>query len=249
MASLGLYSIASQFGSVADLIQGYANDAYQPWMYEKLRSRGEGYDKDIRSTVKLLSGVIGLFMLGIGLFAQDYILLFLKNNYTDAWKFVPLIVVVFAFKTMYYFYADVLFYHKKASRVLFVATLSGSLINILLAAYLIPQLGAYGAVLADFLAMVVRVAIIIVISLRFEKTGMRILDLLINFAIVTGFIAVAMIPSYLGYVGESFSILYFLYKVAIVVVYLAVIFLQNRKLLSGGIVKKFLAKFSKKKAS
>lgn len=248
LASLGLYSVASQFGNMADVVQSYVNNAYAPWLYEKLHSREEQFKQTIRGTVNLLTGVIGVFMLGISLFAQDYIVLFLEKSYVSAWKFVPLIVLVFAIKIMYYFYVNVLFYYKKASRVLFVATLSGSFLNILLSAYCIPKFGAYGSIAADAIAMVVRVAIITLISLKYEKIGLRVTDFVINFFVLTAFIAAAMLPSYLGHVGNTFHIWYFLYKITVVLAYVVWVFIRNRKQFFGSFAQKFLKKFSWRKS-
>ena len=232
LASLGLYSVASQFGNMADTIQSYVNNAYAPWLYEKLHSREQSYKITIRKTVNLLSAVLGLFLIGIALFAQDYILLFLEKSYCQAWRYVPLIVLVFAIKTMYYFYVNVLFYYKKASRLLFTATLTGSIINVALSSVMIPWLGAYGSILADAIAMVVRVAIITAISLRYENVGLHIRDFVLNFILVVGFIVAAMLPSYLK-ADNIFTLLNLGYKALIMIAYMFVIYIQNRTQIQG----------------
>ncbi len=232
LASLGLYSVASQFGNMADTIQTYVNNAYAPWLYERLHNREESFKTTIRKTVNLLSAVLGLFMIMIALFAQDYILLFLEKSYANAWRYVPLIVLVFAIKTMYYFYVNVLFYYKKASRLLFIATLTSSIINVALSAFMIPWKGAYGSIMADAIAMVVRVAIITGISLRFENIGLHIRDFVLNFLMIAGFILVAMLPSYLN-AENTFSVLNLGYKVLVILVYILVVFLQHRKQVLG----------------
>lgn len=228
LASLGLYSVASQFGHMADTIQTYINTAYAPWLYERLHDREQDYKTTIRKTVKLLIAVLGLLMIGIALFAQDYILLCLDKNYAGAWRFVPLIVGVFAIKIIYYFYVNVLFYYKKASRRLFVATLSGSIINVLLSSFMIPMWGAYGSIFADAIAMLIRVAIITGMSLQYEDVGLRIRDFVYNFVIIAGFIALAMAPSYLR-TEDVFYFSNFLYKVFWVFVYVAGLFVFYRK--------------------
>lgn len=232
MATLGVYSVSTQFGYIADTIQTYVNSAYAPWLYEKLHSKEAHYKKTIRETVRLLSSVLGLFLIGIALFAQDFILLFLNVEYVDAWKYVPLIVMVFAIKNMYYFYVNVLFYYKQASRLLFISTLSSSLINVGLSAVLVPQHGAYGSILADGVAMLVRVAIIVSISMRYENIGLHIRDFVLVFFMVTGFIIVAMLPSYLTDASE-FSILNFWYKVIVTLIYLLILFLCYRRQITG----------------
>lgn len=232
LASLGLYSVANQFGQMADTIQTYVNTAYAPWLYERLHDQEQGYKTTIRKTVNMLVSVLGLLMIGIALFAQDFIILFLNKSYAAAWRFVPLIVGVFTIKIIYYFYVNVLFYYKKASRLLFTATLSGSLINVLLSSFMIPAWGAYGSIAADAIAMLVRVAIIVAISIKCENIGLRIRDFILNIIKIIGFIAAAMLPSYLR-VENEFSLVNLAYKVVVVLVYVAVLFYFHKEQLLG----------------
>ena len=227
LASLGVYTVASQFGNIADTIQTYVDQAYAPWLYEKLKNRDQNYKKTIRKNASLLCACIGLFFIGLSLFAQDYIVLLVEKSYVDAWKYVPLIVSVFAIKTMYYFYVAVLFYYKKASRNLFIATLSGSFLNIILSYFLIPIWGVYGSILADAIAMIVRVSIIVIISKKYEDIGLRVKDFIMNLIIVEAFIFVGLALSYVKF-SYTFSIWNFLYKWTIVVLYIAVTVLRFR---------------------
>ncbi len=228
LASLGVYSVAMQFGHLADTIQGYVNEAYAPWLYEQLHDSCDGYKKTIRSTVRMLIAVLGLFILGITLFSQDYILIFLDETYSDAWRYVPMIVFVYLVKTIYYFYVNVLFYYKKASRLLFTATLTSSIVNVLFSAFMIPLYGVYGSIIADIIAMLIRVCIVTVISLRYEDIGLHISDFVYNILIVLGFILVAMLPSYLKPMN-GFSYLNFGYKSLIIIAYIGLLLMRYHK--------------------
>ena len=228
LGALGLYSVASQFGNIADTIQVYVNNAYGPWLYEKLHEGAEGYKKSIRNIVNMISMVIGLFFLGIALFAEDYIKLFLEKSYVGACQYVPLVVLVFAIKTAYYFYVNILFYYKKASRILFSATLSSSIVNVILSVVFIPLYGVFGSILADAISMLIRVTIVIVISKRFEEIGLRVKDFVIHFFIVGGFIFIGLVFS-LFILKETFSIYNFIYKVFVVVLYILLIWIRYRK--------------------
>lgn len=228
LGSLGLYSVATQFGTVADTVQTYVHNAYNPWLFEKLNNRSDAYKASVRSVAKMLCGVIGLLFIGISLFAQDYILLFLAPQYADAWRYIPFIVLVYGVKTTYYFYVSILFYYKSASRILFVASVVGSLINVLLSAFMIPLWGAYGSIAADAVAMLVRVLIVVIISQRFENIGLQIRDFVIQFFVIAAFIFVAMLPSYLR-VDNSFSLLNFSYKVLITLIYIGIMFARYGK--------------------
>ena len=241
LAVLGVYSVAAQFGNIADTIQTYVNNAYAPWLYERLHDQEDGYKKEIRSIVNLLSGVIGLFLIGIALFAQDYIVIFLRTDYHPAWKYVPLIVGVYTIKIAYYFYVNVLFYYKKASRLLFTATLTSSFINIILSAFLIPNYSAYGSILADAIAMFIRVLIIVAISSRFEDIGIRIGDFVLRYVLVLGAIFGGLMLSYTKY-DDNFSMVNFVYKCLICMIYALTILIPYWKT-----VRTYLERFLKHK--
>lgn len=243
LASLGLYSVASQFGHIADTIQGYVDSAYGPWLYERLHTKEESYKTSIRQTTKMLGAVIGLFFLGIALFAQDYILLFLDPGYKKAWKYVPMIIMVFAIKTMYYFYVEVLFYYKKASRMLFTATLSSSLLNVVLSYFMIPIWGVEGSIVADALSMILRVGIIVVISKRFDDVGLHVWDFVENLLIIAAFTVVGLALSFLRY-PDTFHWFNFGYKVLVVCGYVAMLVVIYGKQLKP-LLNKLAQKFSK----
>ena len=155
--------------------------------------------------------------------------------------YVPLIVSVFAIKTAYYFYVEILFYYKEASRKLFIATLTGSVLNILLSAICIPIWSVYGSILADAIAMLVRVLIVVAISRKYEDVGLRIRDFVINFVIIELFIFMGLILSIMNY-QTTFSIFNFGYKIVVVLLYVIMIFMMNRE--SAMVM---LAKFKEKR--
>jgi O-antigen/teichoic acid export membrane protein len=225
---LGVFSIATQFGTIADTVQGYVNIAYGPWLFERLHDHDEGYKTSIRAVAKMLCMMIGLLFLGIALFSQDYILLFLHSSYAGAWQYVPFIVAVYTVKTIYYFYVNILFYFKSASRKLFIATLSASMINVVLSFFLIKAIGAYGSVLADGIAMVVQVIIVIVMSRKYEDIGLRLKDFVFYVTYVMLFIFAGLAPSIFVY-KETFSVYNFVYKVIVVCVYVLFMIIIYRK--------------------
>ncbi|MBR1493949.1 MAG: polysaccharide biosynthesis protein [Acidaminococcaceae bacterium] len=228
LGSLGIYSVASKFGNLADTIQVYIDRAYGPWFYEVMHGGGEDLKNNLRKTVQLLISCIGLAFLVLALFSHDCIVLFLNKNYVEAWKYVPCIILVFAIKTMYYFYVEILFYYKKASKYLFTATVTGSTLNIILSFFLIPIWGIVGAVLANAISMLVRVIIVVVISKRFADIGLYVRDFILNFITIAVFMAVGLSFSYLKF-SSSFNILNFGFKIFVVLMYSSYAFFKYRK--------------------
>jgi O-antigen/teichoic acid export membrane protein len=152
----------------------------------------------------------------------------MDESYVDAWRYIPAIVMVFAIKIPYYFYVNILFYYKEASRLLFIATFSGSVLNIFLSFLLIPAVGVFGSILADAVAMVIRVMIIIFISRKYEDTGICISIFFRKLIKIALFIFCGLVFSYWKF-SSSFNILNFAYKILIVGFYLAILYLQNKR--------------------
>ena len=228
MSSLGLFSVASQFGDIADTIQTYVNNAYGPWLFERLHNQSEGYKRTIRSVVRSLCAVIGLFFICLALFSHDYIVLFINKSYIESWKYVPLIVLVYGIKSMYYFYVNILFYYKKASRILFTSTLTGSLVNILTSAFFIPILGVCGSIIADAIAMLVRIVIVYIICKQFDDIGLKVIDFAVNFILITTFIFIGLLPSYLFF-SNKFSFINISYKTLVIFFYCLYLFIAHKK--------------------
>ena len=242
---VGVYSIAAQFGNISDTVQVYINNAYAPWLYEKLHSEGKSYKKEIANVVSFLVSVIGLFMIGISLFAQDYIFLFLNNRYLEAWKYVPLIVGVYVIKIAYYFYVNVLFYYKKASKKLFIATLSSSLINVFLSSLFIPKWGVIGSICADAIAMFVRVAIIIIISNSYESVGLKLGDFVFYTLVIIAFIIGGLSYSLIRNIS-SFSTINFVIKLCFIMAYVMIIILRHHRYIFP-FVKRISIRFQRKR--
>lgn len=115
---------------------------------------------------------------------------------------------------------------------MFTATFTGSLVNILLSAVMIPAWGVEGSIFADAIAMIARVGIVIVISKRYGDIGLHLKDFIFNYVLVAGFICLGLSLSYFRY-PESFSWLDVGYKMLVTLGYVGVLLMNNRKQLAA----------------
>ncbi|MEO1814636.1 MAG: oligosaccharide flippase family protein [Acetobacterium sp.] len=228
LTSVGLFSLATQFGSITDMIQSSVNIAFRPWFYDQLNKREKNYKKSITELSDILIWAYGIIFLLIALFSQEALLLFTNESYYRAWTVVPLIIIPFSIKTMYYFYINVLLYHKNATKFIFIATLSSSMINILLSAIFIPILDMYGSALADLIAMVIRVGIIVALSMHFEDIGYKLSTFVFLILINVFFISAGLIFSYTTFMYEI-SLINIAYKIFVVMIYLIIAGINLKK--------------------
>lgn len=244
LSAVGIYNLASKFGVVCDTLQSSVNTAYQPWLFRTLHEKVGNYKAEIVSFTETLLWVFAAVFVAVGLFIQEIILFALPASYAEAWPLVPLIVIVYSVKTVYYFYIGVLFYYKEAARFIFVATLSSSCLNVALSFPLIGLLGAYGSVLADGLSMVLRVGLVIWMSRKYEDVGYRIWQFARTTLVVFSVMAVGLVFSYTCFMYEL-SLLNLLWKLAVYGVFVAYI-CKTHKSGVEFVRSRLVAKFGKK---
>ncbi len=247
--SVGLYSISSQFGAITDIVQASVNHAFQPWFFETMN---EGKESGKKSIINISLGLLifyTIIYLFIGLFSQDIVILLTAKSFWLAWTPIPIIVVAYSIKSIYYFYINILFYNKNATRWIFIATLTGSISDIVIASLMIPLYGIYGAALSFLVAKMVVVIVVIIISRKYNDVGYKVssmLKILIPFML---FLGVGLYPSYVTYI-DSFVLSNFFYKTFIFVLYLVFLYISNFKRINNIIsiidFKKMISKLFKK---
>lgn len=194
LAAVGLYNVASKFGAACDTLQNSVSTAYSPWLYRMLADRTEGYKQQLGHFTRTLLDVYLLVFVGISYFVREPILLMLNPSYAESWMLVPLIALVYAVKSAYYFYIGILFYYKEAANRIFIATLTSSMLNVIMSLPLVAWWGSYGSVLADGISMFVRVAMVVHMTRRYEDVGYRISTFAKSFLLVATFVTVGLAP-------------------------------------------------------
>ena len=228
LAIVGLYSVATQFSSIVDVFQDATSRAFRPWLFSLLNGSTQIEENRIRNISNILMSLYSVVTVGIGLFAQEIIILMTAESYYGAWKVIPILAVSVSIKSVYYFYfAHCLFYHK-TSRFIFIASLTANVINIIAAAILVPLIGMYGSAIASICSITINSIIIYIINLRNEKIGFSLPALVFRLTLSWIFLVVGVLPSYIKY-SDGFSIVNAGYKILIMITYLLVIFLINHK--------------------
>jgi len=230
LASVGLYGVASQFGMLIDTVQSSVNLAFAPWFYEMMKKEDGESISDVVSLSRFLLICYSLMYMLIGLFSQEMIMLMTSSRYIMAWTAIPILVVAFSVKSIYYFYVNVLMYYKDAARKIFIATILGSFADIMIAFALVPYYGMYGAAVSFLTAKVIVVAIVVLMSRKYKDIGYRVRDMLKTLLPSLAFMGAGLFFSYTRYL-TVFSWLNLLYKFAVLSAYLIFIYLTNREII------------------
>lgn len=227
LSMLGIYSLSSQFGSIADVILNSVQAAFQPWFYKVLNEGSENDRKRISSISYALMWLYGLFFIGIGAFSQEAILIMADSSYAQSWIYVPLIVLTFTIKAPLYFYVNFLYYDKRKTKYIFISTVIGCIVNVSLTALLVPYFHILGSIIADVIAMIIRLLFTIVIVRQDAKKIYSFSKLQLYSFIPMIFMALSLLLSILFY-KEEISITNVIYKTVIVLAYVVVAFIVNR---------------------
>lgn len=236
LATVGIFSLASQFGRIIDTVQGSVHSSYLPWFFEVRSNRSTDAPKAVSSLLPVLLDLYGIFFLAFALFSQELVIVMADNSYASAWTLIPLFVCVYAIKTPYYFYSAFLFYDKAKTRFIFIATLTGNLANVCAAALLIPRLGAYGSLTADLISTVILLAIIIFMCRKEHAAYFRFSLFLKNNLKLFAFMAAGLLPGLL-LMGNQMHIANTAFKVLVWGIFVAIFLKKHKRAVSSFIDK------------
>lgn len=250
LADVGLYSIATQFGALIDTVQVAVNRAFQPWFYDILNKNDEKSKQEAIDMSSFLLIIYSFIYMIIGLFSQEVVIVMTSSDYTLAWTVIPILVVGYSIKSIYYFYVNVVMYYKKATKKLFLATVTGSILDIFFAYILVPYIGMYGSAISFIISKIIMVGIVVWISNKVENVGYSVLGMLKTILPSLIFMAIGLYYSYTNYI-DVFSWFNLGYKFLILFIYSSYVYYVNRSMIKGilskGTIKKILKKKRNKK--
>jgi O-antigen/teichoic acid export membrane protein len=140
----GLYTVAFQLALVIELIAISFNNAYAPWLYQRLKDADD--DAKRRLVRFTYVGFAGLAVLTIAtaLVMPPLAGLLLDPSYLESGEFVPWIALGFMFSGMYYLVTNYIFYAGRTAWLGLVTAIT-AVINIGLTYVLIDLNGTVGA--------------------------------------------------------------------------------------------------------
>jgi len=168
LKEMGLYSVGYQIGMVISLLQNSFNQAWQPWLYQKLK------DGDFSEKIKIVKMTyvyfIGLILavLALTIIGPWIVEYMTADEYQDANQFIFWIALGFAFNGMYKMVGNYLFYLRKTMTI-GVITGATALINIGLNYIFIKMNGSVGAAQSTAVTFFIQFIIVWFISAKYFK--------------------------------------------------------------------------------
>ena len=151
---VGIYSVAVQISSIILVVQTAINQAWVPFLFDKLKNAIDNNDEKERIKIVKASYLFLIFYIGlpfivycIGYFALKFII---NSDYKDAIDFVFFLSVSYSFLGIYKISTNILFYFKK-TKLLSILTFCSLILNLILNLIGINLFGAIGVVYASVL--------------------------------------------------------------------------------------------------
>ena len=144
---VALYSVAYTGASVAAVIWTSINVSLIPYTYEKCKKND--YASIAKITHPLLAIYAGLCIF-VSLFAPEAVSILAPKEYSDSVYAFPALMIGVFFQSLYYVFANIVYYHKKPKYVM-IASVVATILNIALNLLIIPR---YGFIAAGYVTMI-----------------------------------------------------------------------------------------------
>ena len=193
--------------------------------------------KVIRGTTFILKGLC-ILGLGLSLFAKEIVQLMTSNEmFYIAWIAIPIIVLAALINSLYIFYGNTLFYNKKGTKYIWMASLSGNIVNVFICIFLTSYFDFVTPAIALVIQRTITAVVIYFISRKIEPVDFELFKML---GIIFLFICATSI-------GLSFDILYpnsginimnILFKIIVAVIAVTILFYEDRSVIINLLKKK-----------
>jgi O-antigen/teichoic acid export membrane protein len=155
LAATGIYTVGYQVGSIINILAFSFNNAYIPWLYERLKKN------ETNTKIKIVKFTylyfISIFFLAIilGVIAPYVLQIFLGKTFRGSSIYVIWVALGYAFNGMYLMVVNYIFYAQK-TKFLALVTFITAIFNVILNFIFIRKNGAIGAAQATTLTFLIK---------------------------------------------------------------------------------------------
>ncbi len=143
----GLYFLAANLGFIQNSIVGGFGTAFLPVLYAEL-SRKDRDDAKISSQALAACCMFALTAAGLAAFSPEVLALMTRPAYWGAAQYVGPLALAGFFQGVYSLYANLLYFEKKGTKFLPLASGAGAIVSTAIVFLAIPSIGAWGAAAA-----------------------------------------------------------------------------------------------------
>lgn len=152
--AVGIYGTLYSISALGLIIWTAINNAFVPYLYEKLEKNTEKDVYDINYISYFIILVFAVACISLTALAPEIVTLLTTANYFDAVYIIPPITAGIFLTCIYNLFANVILFHKKTIGVMY-ATIIAAIVNIGLNAIFIPQYGYIAASYTTLAAFII----------------------------------------------------------------------------------------------
>jgi len=173
VAATGIYTVGYQVGMIIGLLAVSFNQAWSPFLFEKLKENNIGTKIRIVKFTYLYNVGIIVLALTLSIVAPWFLKFFVSKDFHCAYKYVFWIALGYAANGMYFMVVNYIFYVKK-TYILAWITFSSAGINVVLNYFFIKANGAIGAAQATTVTFFISFILTWILSARVYKMPWRV---------------------------------------------------------------------------
>ncbi len=168
LATTGVYTVGYQIGSIINLLASSFNNAYIPWLFEKLKANeSKTKIKIVKFTYLYFAGIL-ILAVTLGILAPSFLDVFLGKSFNGSSIYVVWVAVGYAFNGMYFMVVNYIFFSQR-TKLLATVTFVTAILNIVLNYFFINAFGAIGAAQATSVVFFIKFILVWVLSAKVHK--------------------------------------------------------------------------------
>lgn len=167
-AAVGIYGTIYSISTLSLIVWTAINNAFVPYLYEKLSNENLKSVKDIKKISYLMILVYAGACIGLTAIAPEIVRLLAPKSYYGAVYIIPAVAAGIFLTCIYNLFANVILFHKKSVGVM-SATIIACAINIILNSIFIPKFGYIAASYTTLIAYIVLSILQGIVMLRVHK--------------------------------------------------------------------------------
>lgn len=148
----GIYAMSYKFPNLMNTIYSFF---YTAWTESSAKAINDNENKDFFNNIyKILTNAMFSVLLGIIVCMPIIFNLFIKTDYAEAYKYIPILVIAMYFNNMSGYYGGI-FTGYKDTKIMGITTIIGAIINLVIDILLIKFIGIYAAAISTLISCMV----------------------------------------------------------------------------------------------
>ena len=148
----GIYAMSYKFPNLMNTIYSFF---YTAWTESSAKAINDNENKDFFNNIyKILTNAMFSVSLGIIVCMPIIFNLFIKADYAEAYKYIPILVIAMYFNNMSGYYGGI-FTGYKDTKIMGITTIIGAIINLVIDILLIKFIGIYAVAISTLISCMV----------------------------------------------------------------------------------------------